>query len=235
MSLDEFIIKNKINLSDEAIRICEAGIEIMRKSINPLYNEKHVFSIISNLDTFLQQEKIDKAKINFDVLLLSICWHDVWRTRRFLSLSMLSFLFDHTEEGTGSMGMFSSVANTFGLDKETIREAKYAIRKHSGFQILPIKSLEGKILKDLDGLEEWSLDRIKPLTDEYVFLGIMDLKVMKLVKFYFDHFMVKDLAGSFHFGWPQEEFKRRKKLFIEEANRMMAEFLPFLPFMKNKK
>ncbi len=233
MQLDEFISKNQINLRDQVIQICEAGIEIMRRSINPLHDERHIFGILSNLDTFLETGEVEKSKINFEVLLLAICWHDVWRAKRF-PLSLFVYLFDHVMEGTGSMGMFSQVSEVFGLDEETIKKTSYTIRKHSGFQILPLKSLEGRILKDLDSLEEWSLDRIKPMKEHYMLLGIMNTKVMKLAKFYFDHFMVKDLAKSFFFKWPKTEFERRKKVYVQEVNKFIAELLPFLPFLKKK-
>lgn len=224
MKLDEFIVKNKINIAGQVILMCEAGIEIMRKSKTPNYDERHIFSIFLNLDRFLDEEKgADKSKINFEVLLLAICWHDVWKTKRF-PLNLISLLFYQMREGIGSMDMFSQVAEVFGLDKRLIRAVRYAIRKHSSLQFFPIKTLEGRILKDMDSLEEWSLERVKSLKEEYLIFGVMNLGILKLAKFYFDHFMVKDLATSFYFDWSRAEFTKRKEIFLKEANKMLAEY-----------
>ena len=55
MELGEFIIRNKINVSDQAIRLCETAIDIIRRSRLPLYDEQHVFGILDNLDRFLNE------------------------------------------------------------------------------------------------------------------------------------------------------------------------------------
>jgi len=230
MELKEFIIKNRINLADQAVHSCYIAMEIMRRSIAPLYDERHIFSIISNLDRLLNESKeIDKAKIRFDVLLLAICWHDVWRAKRF-PLNLWSFLIDHTYEGVGSMGIFVQMAEAFGLDKQLIKDVRYTIRKHSGFQILPIMTIEGRILKDIDSLEEFSLARIKPLREDYLFLGIMNIRPIKFANFYFEHFMLNDVPKSFYFKWSKEEFAKRKKVFVEEAHKIVAEFGKFIKF-----
>ena len=228
MKFDEFIVKNKINLSDETVRMCEAGIEISRKSVSPLYDERHTFGILGNLDKLLKESgEIEKTKINLNVLLLAVCWHDVWKTKRF-PLNILSLILNQAREGVGSMGMFSNVAEAFGLDPATAKKTKYAIRKHSSLQIFPLKSVESKILKDMDGLEEWSLDRLRPLRENYMLLGVMDMKFVKLVMFYFDNFMVKDTAKPFYFKWSKNEFERRKKIFLEEARKVFEEYAPYL-------
>ncbi|MFH1451291.1 MAG: hypothetical protein ABIF89_01625 [bacterium] len=235
MKLDEFVINHQINLSDKIISACEMGVDIMRHSVFPLYDERHVFGIISNLDHFLREQKeINKEEINFNVLLLSICWHDVWKTRKF-PLNYLSFAFFYLHEGMGSMDMFSQLAEVVGLDKDLVRATKYAIRKHPGFQILPRKTLEAKLLKDLDGLEEWSFKRLEPLRQDYMFLGVMNIKLVRLVKFYFDRFMVNDPASAFYFQWTRAEFKKRKIGFIKEANKTFAEFSYLFPKKKKKK
>jgi len=228
MTFDEFIVKNKINLSDETVRMCEAAIEISRKSVSPLYDERHTFGILDNLDKLLAESgEIEKRKINFDVLLLAVCWHDVWKTKRF-PINIFSLLLNQAREGIGSMDMFSNVAEAFGLDPAIAKKTKYAIRKHSSLQIFPLKSTETKILKDMDGLEEWSLDRLNPLREKYTAFGVVDMKIVKLVKFYFDNFMLKDTAKPFYFKWSKNEFERRKKIFLEEAKKVFEEYAPYL-------
>ena len=160
------------------------------------------------------------------MLLLAICWHDVWRTKRF-PLNIISFIFNHSHEGTGSMSMFSQIAAVFDLDKRLIRSVRYAIRKHSGLQFKRLTTLEAKILKDMDSLEEWSLSRLKPIVDGNVFFNVMNSKAIRLAKFYFDNFMVRDSAKSFHFEWSKAEFTKRKEAYLVEARKLVEEAVKF--------
>ena len=228
MELGEFIIRNKINVSDQAIRLCETAIDIIRRSRLPLYDERHVFAVFDNLDRFLNEgNQVKKNEIDFDVLLLAICWHDIWKSKKF-PLHLSQWLPFYFFEGIGSMRIFKRAARAVGFEEKTTKAVTYAIRKHPGFQILPLKTLEAKILKDMDGLEEWSLARLKPLKEDYLFLGVMDLRPLRLIKFYFEHFMVNDRPSAFSFNWSRAEFKVRKKLFLGETRQVVAEFTKLL-------
>jgi len=156
MDVKTFISKNKIKLSPKALNLCQEAIERMKSGHDGLHNEKHVFRLLDNLDQFLKEETtIDKSKINFEVLLISLCWHDVWEAT-LLPNNIFLILFDMVFEGIGSMLKFAKRAKEVGLSKEITKEVKYAIRKHVRIKILPIKTLEAKILKDMDILDLWS-------------------------------------------------------------------------------
>jgi len=234
MTLEEFIIKNKIDISPRTFEMAEEAVRIMERSIDPLHNEKHIFRMLDDLDCLLKEEKaIDQKKINFEVLLLAIFWHDIWRSYRF-PLNVISLLFGNVRDGKGSMTMFSKIAEVVGLDKQTTKEVKYAIRKHSSLQFLPLKTVEGKLLKDLDGLEEWSWERIQPLKEKYLVFGTIDLKLLRLAKFYFDHFMVKDAVTSFYFDWSKKEFSERKKAYLKEVKKLLEEYKDLFDSFKIK-
>ncbi len=224
MTPEEFTIKNKLNTSDQAVRVIDIGVEIMRKSIDPLHNEKHIFRILKDLDSMLSAgEFIGKESLNFEILLLSIVWHDAWRTLRFQD-SVYQIIKNGFWEGIGSERMFANVANVVGLDKELIKKTKYAIRKHSYFQFLPIKTLEAKILHDLDCLEGWSLERVEPLKQRYLILGSIDVKWLRIASFYFYRFMFREKESKYYFEWSKKEFLKRKEAYIKEINKFLAEF-----------
>ena len=224
MTLRDFIIKNQINLSDKVVYVCEEGIEMMAKSFDGLHDDKHVLRIISDLDQFLNEAReLERRQINFEVLLLSICWHDIWRAQRF-PMSIILLMFDLLWEGIKSMNMFSKRAVEVNLDESTIRQVRYSIRKHVGFQFLPRKTIESRILRDLDDLEGWSLERLEAAKQKYLIFGKIDLRLLRATKLYFDHFMIKDLAASFYFEWSRAEFAKRKAVYIEEANKIIKEY-----------
>ncbi|RJQ37332.1 hypothetical protein C4559_03760 [Candidatus Microgenomates bacterium] len=200
----------------------------MEKSKDPLHNQFHVFRILDDLNAFLKENKeIDINKINYEVLLLSICWHDTWKSKRFPGSIGLLF-YQLIKDGTGSMALFKRYAKKTTLDKEILKETKYAIKKHGEFQILPRKTLESKILKDLDLLEKWSLERLKPLEKKYLVPEKINLKLLRLAKFYFDHFLFPMKKSKFYFKWSQIEFKKRKTFFLTRAKKLLKEYQNFL-------
>ena len=224
MELYEFLTKNGINLPDPILSLCEEGIGVMRNSVDPVHDENHIFRILYDLDRFFKEEaQIDKSGIDLEVLLLSICWHDVWKSRRFPTNPAL-LLLDQILEGRGSARMFTRRAKEVLLETNLVYPVSYSIRKHSRFQILPIKTPEAKILKDLDNLEEWSLERLKLLKKKFLISGQINPRLLRLAKFWFDHFMTKTTDSGFHFQWSKTEFAKRKKLYLGEVNKLLIKY-----------
>lgn len=224
MELEAFLSRNKISLPDLVLSLCHEGIEITRNGIDPLHDENHTFRILTDLDQFLREEtKIERSEVNFEVLLLSICWHDVWRAKIFPK-NVISLLFALLWDGLGGARMFAKRAKQVGLEQEMLSPISYAIRKHTSFQIFPPKTLEAKILKDLDNLEGWSLTRIKALKERYLVPGKIEPKLLRLAKFYFDHFMAKMSTKASYFEWSKSEFLKRKKDYMDEVNRLLLKY-----------
>lgn len=157
------------------------------------------------------------------MLLLSICWHDVWKSRRFPTNPAL-LLLDQILEGLGSARMFTWQAKEVLLETGLVCPVSHSIRKHSRFQILPIKTPEAKILKDLDNLEEWSLERLKLLKKKFLVSGQINPRLLRLAKFWFDHFMAKTTDSGFHFQWSKNKFAGRKQLYLKEVNKLLKEY-----------
>lgn len=224
MELQEFLTKNGINLPNSVFSLCEEGVGFMRRSVDPIHDERHIFRILHDLNRFFRENaQIDRSKIDLETLLLSICWHDVWKSRRFPT-NPASLLLDQILEGLGSARVFTTRAKEVRLETGLVRSVVYSIRKHSRFQILPIKTLEAKILKDLDNLEEWSLVKLELLKKKFLAPDKIDPRSLRLAKFWFDHFMTKTTDSGFHFRWSKTEFAGRKRLYLKEVNKLLEEY-----------
>lgn len=184
--------------------------------------------MLDDLNCLLNSEpQIEKTKIDFSTLLLAICWHDVWKSGRFPTNSA-ALIFDRMREGIGLMWMFAKKAKEKGLNRSLIRSAGYVIRKHSGFQVFSIGAKEAKTLKDLDMLEEWSLVKLESLKKRYLVPGKINLRLLRLARFYFNNFMAKTTSRTFYFSWSGAEFLRRKELYLKEVKRLYQEYGEFL-------
>lgn len=232
MGLNEFLAKNNVILEEPVLRFCQEGIEIMKNGIDPLHDDDHVLAIIGNLDRFLNEnEEIDRCRINFSVLLLAICWHDIWKSQR-LSKNLILFLYHFLWDGLGSESIFKKAAGKALLDPETIKAAAYAIKKHTRIHLLNRRTLESKILKDLDTLEIWSVKRIRKAEQEAEAMVDIGQTLLKTAKVYL-RFMHKLNDSSFYFQWSRQEFDTKKKEYFEEANRLINLYAQFL-FKNNK-
>jgi len=195
----------------------------MRKG-NVLHSETHIFRLLDNLDQFLEEEKfIDKKEINFDVLLSAICWHDVWRAKR-EPYNFLKWLLEMLWEGIGSMLIFRKRAKEVGLSPELIREVGYAIRKHSDFQIFPKRTLESRILVDLDILDGWSLEKLEFLKKHYLSEDNIYWAPFRFGKFYFDHVMSRTTTKIFSYQWSRSEFNKRRKAYLAEVEKLTEKY-----------
>lgn len=224
MELKAFLSKNDVILPSLTLDLCNEGLTIMKRSTDPLHDDMHIARILGDLDCFLGKEsKIDKRKIDFKTLLLAICWHDVWKSRRFPT-NTVSLVFDRMIEGIGSMRVFAKKAREAGLNRELIRAVRYAIRKHSDFQIFPIKGIETRVLKDLDMLEGWSSVKLRLLKRIYLVPGKIDPRLLRLAEFYFNNFMTKTTEMTFYFDWSRTEFVRRKAFYLKEVRQLYQDY-----------
>lgn len=224
MDLEKLLSQHQIKLSRQIFSLCHEGIEIMRKSIDPAHDETHIERNFSNLDSFLMGEKkIDKSKIDFETLLLSICWHDVWKSTR-TPTNIISLFFYQFKDGLESMKMFAKRAKEVGLPERLIRNVSYSIRKHGDFQFLPLTTQEAQILKDIDTLDSWSLEKLRGLEKIYLVPGKINFKILRLAKFYFESFQSRKTAKVIQFDWNKAEFEKRKKLYLKEVNSLLEKY-----------
>ncbi|MCA9369906.1 hypothetical protein KC686_01995 [Candidatus Woesebacteria bacterium] len=134
----------------------------MRRSKDPLHMLEHTHSLLTNLDWLYTRRPELRERVNHTVLLLAISWHDVWRsTKKFGSLIdiIVAFVWD----GRGSSRLFQRYARQYQLDEEVLAQVSYAIGKHDSFHLRGRKTLESRILKDIDEMEVFDVRRFVAL------------------------------------------------------------------------
>lgn len=181
MKLTTLLKKHSIVLSKSTFKVCKEGISRMGKSIDPHHDKKHIERLFNHLSYLLSVDNNLSSMINFNILIPAICWHDVWiSTQSARSLSRL--LWNNLAEGIISAKIFYGYAYS-QISYPSIMDIHYAIRKHSSFQIFPPRTLEAKVLVDLDKLELWNNKRFINKSDTYV--SDRDIYQKYLVRFYF--------------------------------------------------
>jgi len=225
MKVEDFIKKHKITLNNQAKKICQEGIKQMYKSKDPIHGHIHIFDIIGLLDRFINESnEINKPKINFNILLPAICWHDIWKSQRHQTTNLIQFKFEQIWDGIGSSIIFKKYAKQNNLKKHYSKKIHYAILYHGG----PISkykrkncSLEAKILDDLDSVDFWSLKRLKYL--ENIYLDKNDkLTIPALIPIanWILHSFSKKIV-NYYFQWCQQEFERRKDALLKRGHEIM--------------
>ena len=145
------------------------------------------------------------------MLLLSICWHDVWKSYKTQTQNLLKMLYEQYSDGLGSAKIFNKYASRTNLHKSILNQVQYCIRKHSSLQFRKRKTVESKILTDLDKLETWNIKRYEQAMVEYKKVGTLNGKKVRLAKFFFKRFMRKSTTDDYYFSWTKNEFQILKR------------------------
>lgn len=179
--------------------------DIMKESIDPVHNFEHVNAVLRNYRAFMKNSR-EIESIDEDVMMLSIYWHDVWKSKR-LSKNMIGYLYDQFFDGLGSAAMFRKQAKKYNLPLDLIKKVSYTIKKHASLQVLPKLTKESKILWDMDELELFSYERFKKTIKQYSFLNEKTALIyLKTID-----------EGDFYFNWSKNEYRRRKKEFFRKV------------------
>src|SRR5688572_20647553 len=113
MTLDSFLYKHNILLEQEELELCQRGIGLMQQSIDQCHTEEHIHALFEGLDSFLEQSYDLKDKVRYNVMLLAICWHDVWKANRNLSNNFLMMLYENTYDGFKSARIYKKVSKEY--------------------------------------------------------------------------------------------------------------------------
>lgn len=218
----DFANKNSISLPVETLKSCCTALRIMRLSKDFLHDREHPLRMIDTLDQNLEEiYRESKKKINFERLLLAICWHDVWRSSR-LPKSIPSIIFDqYLGDGPGSARVFNKLEST--LPRKLKRSVRGFVFRHSLPTLakrLVSRGVEEKVFHDLDSLEEWSMDRIRKMEKKFIPIAVKEPVLFNLAHFYFRFIMSKRSEKGYNFKWSKKEFLMRKAEVLREVTRL---------------
>ncbi|MBU0731791.1 hypothetical protein KKC88_02825 [Patescibacteria group bacterium] len=226
MEIEELIKKHNIIIENHALELYEEGLRRMKNSEDPLHADEHVGDIFGNLDEFLRKEKsIRNSEINFSVLLPAIAWHDTWKATRPQTKNLVKYRYEQIWDGIGSARVLTEFVQDKKIDKQLtdriVRSVYYhtqvpdQLRRKSEDYYENDLDLETKILRDMDGLDMWSMKRIhlaeaEHCDEEGVF---RDRKMFFIARWVYNAMDKKTMI--FHFDWPKQEYLKRKKILLD--------------------
>jgi hypothetical protein len=209
MKLATLLKKHSIHLTDSTLKICEEGVNRMGKSIDPHHDRSHVARLFNHLSYLISSDKQLRKIINFNVLLPAICWHDVWISRQ-NAQSLSKLVLNNIVEGLLSAKLFYSYAHTY-IQHPQLMQIYYVIKKHSSVQLFPLRTLEAKVLADLDKLELWNNKRFLNKSNTYVSNRYVYQKYIVRLYFYYSHKM------GMYFKELEKELKKFSNEFWKEV------------------
>ncbi len=182
MKLKTFLTKNNIKLSPQALKLCKFAEIRLKNSVDPIHDIKHIERMLGNLDYLIRKQKQILNKLNMEVMVLSLLWHDIWNSHQKV-VGFFNLLSNQIIEGLKSAGIFWKYALRTKLDKKLALNVYYAIRKHSSFQLMPLFTLESKVLVDLDKIELWNSFRL--FKDKTIYVANKSFYQKYVVRFYY--------------------------------------------------
>jgi hypothetical protein len=158
MKFETFNKRYRKGKKDNVWKACREALFIMKKSNDLIHDLKHVENVFKNIDIFLKKNK-DRT-INFDVLTLAVCWHDVYKAANG-SNKIIRLIYNQFVEGIASSKIFRKNAKKYNFSRNILKQVCYAIRKHSHIQLLPRMTAEARVLYDGDKIDSNNYIRLK--------------------------------------------------------------------------
>lgn len=194
--------------------LLDKAVEFMTNSKDPGHGLDHIGNLLEETDRFFRSTG-SRFKIDREILVLSLYWHDVWKSQ--IRPNWKNYLFLQLYEGLGSMFMFKTYASRVDLAPEVIRSVSYAIRKHSAVQGLRARTLEAQLLWDLDTLDIWNTQRTRASLQN---MGRVHISA-------FDAYIryVKMAGSRLYFDWSRNEVRKIAPFFLEEMSKLRESLL----------
>ena len=219
MTLDAFLTKNEVELSPLTKTFCEEGIERMRSSIDPAHNVGHSERIIADLDKFVEENK--ELEVDFETLLISLSWHDVWRATNFKP-NLIDLLISNYREGTNAAKLVTMEMEKEGFGQNLTDKVKYCVERHPGPHPSETKreTIESRILHDLDQMDSWSGGRLQEIKN-YISenpKGKYLLPMLRMGK----SFILKAASHGYYFKSSQRERDIRYPEFVKQVEELFG-------------
>lgn len=217
MEIEDFVSKNKLKVSKKTVNLYKTAQKIMNESEDLMHAEAHVQRILKDLDRLLNSPiGVSKVKVDFEVLLPAIAWHDTWKAKNAIT-GIPSFAYAVVYEGIGSKNIFSTEAFRRNISDKQTQKISYAIRKHSSIQFTKRNTIEAQILWDLDTLEEISKERVEQSKKTYfVFKKRINLRMLKI-------YMRYKKQTNFYYKWTQKIYGKQLAEYMKKINLLMDE------------
>ena len=223
MTLAEFLALHNLSLDPKIVQFCEKGITIFKESKDPFHDETHVYRLLDTLTGLLKSNELHIKKIDMTVLLLSICWHDTWRAQQEVDRGR-ELLIVYLWDGRGSGRLFKREAAKAEIPMKIIHQTQYVIRKHNDFQFFTRKTLEAKILLDLDRLDIWSPERLSHVTKKSDHLKFSKRMIL-LTRLYIKFIMGRARPEMLYFEWSKKKFVMQKESTIESISSFISKHI----------
>jgi hypothetical protein len=149
-------------------------------------------------------------------------------------------LYENIYDGKGSEKMFRAYAKEIRLRIELLEPIAYCIRSHSSVSSLFPKSrvitntaklrrigvIEARVLRDLDALEVWNIDRFDSVINSFEYVTA---PLLKVAVWWFKNITLKSDENRFNFSWSKTEFKHRLRLVIEHCIKIIDAYEQLIP------
>lgn len=208
MELAQFARKHKIKLNKSVILLCQKGIKMMKKGTDGLHDNHHIQRMFEYFSKLIKKNPSIRKKIDLEAILLGIVWHDTWKVRKTSTNPILRTIND-LYEGLGSAKLFKKHALKVKLDRTTVERVFYSIRKHSNLQFFPTRTIEAKILQDLDEIEFWNHQRVLNSKNKMFFENLGIYKFLRKL------FYKLRLNRRLYFSHLESEFSKLKSQLIK--------------------
>ncbi len=189
----------------------------MQGSVDPAHNTGHLERMFADLDKFITEN--NDLKIDFDTLLISISWHDIWRATNFKP-SLIGALRSHFTEGRNAARYTAEEMSKADFDQTLINHVRYCVGRHPDSQIAKRETIESQILHDLDHMDSWSGERLREikeyLTDSSK--GKYILPLLGRVK----GTILSKANHKYYFESSQRERERRLPDFTKQVNELFG-------------
>lgn len=216
------------NLSKDLHILAQQGIELMKKSKDPMHTIEHtkeLFDLYQKLrNDIFKTHKLDKKQEN--ALLLALIWHDVYKATQVHPNNALYFLYDQAVEGKLSANIFLKATENTSIPKEILDITVHAIKYHATLAVWMRGASHAfnqvaDIILDLDTLENMNPKRIKRAAEK--------VQPFYLIDYWFSYhamrFYTKMLASK-HYRLP---------FMGKVAKQRAEEFLLKLPQLRSRK
>ena len=110
----------KYNLKPEILSLCHKAQEILDKKNDMAHGQIHTASLLERLDRFMRDNPDLAHKIDLNVLVCAIVWHDIWRSQR-EPRNWLDLLYNELNDGLGSAKIFCKFAKIIKLEKSLLK------------------------------------------------------------------------------------------------------------------